>query len=191
MRLKPLALRLSTVLALGLFAAACGSNSSTSHQGSAHQSSMMTSGGSATVGALKISGAYIPDPATPSVAAAYFTVANSGAADRLTSVTASGFSSAMLNRYVKASDGAESMVPADAGAIIPAHGRLVLQPGGYHVMLMHPKGALHQGGTAKLTLRFTHAGTVSLTVPVVSDTGLPGDDSGGSMPGMDMSGSSG
>jgi len=144
-------------------------------------------GGRASLGQLVITRAYIPDPATPALAAAFFTVTNTGPADRLMSVSTSEFRSSVLNRYVTATDGAESMVPVGAGLTIPAHGRLVLHPGGDHVMLAHPRSPLRQGTTARLRLQFSRAGSVTMVVPVVADTGLPGS-SGGDMSGMDMSG---
>lgn len=167
--------------------AACGAGSSGVGNPAAAQPLGLT-GGHATLGRLTITGAYIPDPATPSLAAAYFTVTNAGPADRLLSVTTSAFHRAQLNRYVTASNGAQAMIAAPAGESVPAHGRLVLKPGSYHVMLQRPVHPVKQGMTARLTLRFRRAGQVSLVVPVVADTGLPNDTMSTDMPGMDMSG---
>ena len=184
------------VMMFGALAACSSASSGGGHPGGS--STLAMTGGHATVGEIVISRAYIPDPATPSIAVAYFTVTNAGPADRLVSVHTSGFRSAMLHRYVTTSDGAASMVPVPQGVVIPAHGKLTLHPGAFHVMLQRPARPLRQGMTERLTLRFARAGTVTVKVPVVADTGLPAADSmpgmnmsGTSMPGMNMSGSGG
>jgi copper(I)-binding protein len=140
-------------------------------------------GGHAMVGDLTITGAYIPDPATPSIAAAYFTVTNSGPADRLLSITTPAFASASVHHYRTVSGGAEEMVPLTR-SVVPAHGQLVLAPGHDHVMLMQPRRPVVKGMTEVLVLTFVHAGRVRLTVPVVADTGLP--NSASDMSGMHM-----
>jgi putative copper resistance protein D len=178
-----------TLAGLALAATACGGASSGSLQ--ITNTSLSVTGGQAAVGDLSITHAYIPAPATPSLAAAYFTVTNNGsAADQLLRVTSSDFSSASLHRYATTSDGAERMIAVPSGATVPAHGQLTLTPGSYHLMLQRPTQALHKGTTEKLTLDFAHAGTVSLVVPVVADTGLPGTTSTSvdQMPGMSMTG---
>jgi hypothetical protein len=175
-------------LAAAVGLAACGASSSADHGAGVEAQPLALTGGHATIGQLSITGAYIPAPATPSLGAAYFTVTNAGPADRLMSVTTSAYRSAQLNHYVTDSSGAQSMVAVHAGAVIPAHGRLVLTPGSYHVMLRRPVHVVKQGLQARLTLRFQHAGQISLVVPVVADTGLPGAGDSTSMPGMDMSG---
>jgi putative copper resistance protein D len=179
------------LVGLAFAAAACGGGSSESLQ--VTNTSLDVTGGHAIVGDLSITRAYIPSPATPSLAAAYFTVTNSGAsADRLSRVTSGEFTSATLHRYATSPDGLERMVMLPSGVVVPAHGRLTLTPGSYHLMLQRPAKALHKGMVEQLTLDFVHAGTVSLAVPVVGDTGLPGSSSTSvdQMPGMSMPGTS-
>lgn len=177
------------VMAAAIGLAACGSSSSgAASPANSGQQALALTGGRATLGQLSITGAYIPDPATPSLAAAYFTVSNAGPADRLLSISTSEFRSALLNRYVSHPGGSQSMVGVPKGAVVPAHGRLVLKPGSFHVMLRHPTHPLRQGMDARLTLRFQRAGQVSLVVPIVALTGLAGASGSTSMPGMDMSG---
>lgn len=147
-------------------------------------------GGHAALGHLEISRAYIPAPATPSLGAAYFTVTNTGPADRLVSVRTSAFRTASLHRYRTLPDGAERMVPVAHGGVIPAHGRLVLMPGSDHLMLRRPRHPVEQGAMERMTLRFQHAGTVSMEVPVVAATGLPGTSDTMDMSGMTLSGGS-
>ena len=92
------------------------------------------------------------------------------------------------------SGGAETMTPLSGGLPVPAHGRVTLGPGGYHLMLTNPSTPLEQGDTVRLALRFEHAGTVTLEVPVTSllsdavtgstATADPSDTSMAGMPGM-------
>ncbi|GIW20528.1 MAG: hypothetical protein KatS3mg065_0824 [Chloroflexota bacterium] len=49
---------------------------------------------------------------------------------------------------------------------IPAGGEQVLQPGGYHLMLMDPKGSLTVGDSVELTLRFKSGRSLTLEVPL-------------------------
>jgi putative copper resistance protein D len=179
------------LVGLAFAATACGGGSSGSLQ--VTNTSLGVTGGHAEVGDLSITRAYIPSPATPSLAAAYFTVTNSGSsADKLLRVTSGDFASAMLHRYATSSNGLERMIMLPGGVIVPAHGQLTLTPGSYHLMLQRPSQALRKGMTEKLTLDFAHAGSVSLVVPVVADTGLPGTASTSveQMPGMSMPGTS-
>ncbi|HVT63991.1 MAG TPA: copper chaperone PCu(A)C [Mycobacteriales bacterium] len=181
MRRRSLHLLVPVLLAAST--AACGGASG---GGAAPLPPLSLVGGHAQIGHLTITRAYIPDPATPSLAAAYFTVTNAGPADRLVSVRTAAFRSATLHREVTTARGLEQMVAVPAGAVVPAYGRLVLMPGSYHVMLRRPLRALRQGVTERLTLRFAKAGVVRLVVPVVPATGLPGSTAGssGDMAGM-------
>lgn len=179
-----------TLTALGLVVAGCGGGSGGALQ--ITSTSLGVTGGHATVGDLSITRAYIPAPATPSLAAAYFTVTNSGPGDRLESVQTSDFRSATVHHYATTANGLEQMIAAPTGAVVPAHGQLVLSPGSYHLMLQRPSRPLHKGMVEQLTLRFADAGSVTLAVPVVAATGLPGSASTAEdqMPGMSMPGTS-
>lgn len=136
--------------------------------------------GHAAVGALTVSGAYLPAPASPDVATAYFTVADSAStADTLLSVSCAQAASAMLHQDVTAGAGADEMVPLKGGLPVPAHGSVTLSPAhGLHVMIMQPKRQWRAGAHVVLVLRFAHAGTVSLTVPVLSTTAVAEAGSG-------------
>ncbi len=138
---------------------------------------------SATLGPLRISGAYIPKPASPAVAAAYFTVRDDGPADALTAVSSTASRDVGLHQTVEHGNVGE-MVPV-ASMPVAAGGSLTLAPGGYHVMLMKPT-ALTLGQLVPVTLRFAHAGSVTLQVPVVPLTATNDDSASMSMtdPGM-------
>ncbi|MEO7039854.1 MAG: copper chaperone PCu(A)C [Candidatus Elarobacter sp.] len=49
---------------------------------------------------------------------------------------------------------------------VPAHGRAVLRPGGYHIMLIGLKSSLRAGTTFPLQLDFEHAGWTTTRVAV-------------------------
>jgi len=171
---------------LAVAAAGCGSGG-TSDAGQSPAADAVA-GAHARVGDLTVDGAYIPAPPPGGMAAAYFTITDTGAPDRLVAVRAPDFRSVSLEKYDKAGDGAESMVGIHKPVTITATTRLVLQPGGDHVMLMNATRALHRGDRVVLRLTFAHAGSVTLQVPVVADTG---PSMGGNMSGMPMpSGSS-
>lgn len=149
------------LVAVGALVAACGGNASTAGT-TANVARYAT--GSGQAGSMHVSGAYIPVPANPNVAAAYFAVKDTGAADTLTGVSSNVTGDVGLHKTVEhGTTGA--MVPV-ATMDVPAGGTLALQPGGFHVMLMHPT-ALTVGEQVSLTLHFTHAAPVSLQVPVV------------------------
>jgi hypothetical protein len=63
---------------------------------------------------------------------------------------------------------AETMTALPHGLAIPAQTSVALGPGGYHLMLTDPAAPLTAGAAVALTLRFQHAGTVTLEVPVTS-----------------------
>lgn len=133
---------------------------------------------------IKVTAARTPLPASPDVGAVYLTIANeSSQPDMLLSAMSDVSPQTMLHRDV--TNGAtEEMVPA--GPITIGAGKtLVLQPGGYHLMLMNLNRHLAVGNIIHVTLDFTRAGAVSVTVPVVSiAAGAPDDTSmsGASMP---------
>ena len=54
------------------------------------------------------------------------------------------------------------------GFALKSGARVVLAPGGKHVMLMQLQQQLEEGNEIRLTLVFEHAGRLELQVPVVS-----------------------
>lgn len=110
---------------------------------------------------LKVSGAYIPQPALADMAAGYFTVTNTGGADAtLTSVT-STFAGDITMHTTK--DG--RMSPATSFPV-PAGGSLALALGGNHLMLMDLAHKPLAGEKVPLTLHFRGADAISVQVPV-------------------------
>ena len=66
------------------------------------------------------------------------------------------------------------------GLPVPAGSTVVLQPGGYHVMVIGVNAAMDEGATIPLTLTFAVAGEMTVEVPVVAmDAAMPGMDHSG------------
>lgn len=124
-------------------------------------------GGGGTSGSapIVVTGAYVREPAPPTdAAAAYFTVYNTtGTDDRLLSVVSGAGSTSILHTYVNG-----AMTAAADGAVIPAHGTLVLSTGRGHVMIEHLFGKLEPGQSVNLALTFASAGTVDVSAPVIA-----------------------
>lgn len=119
---------------------------------------------------------------TPGIAGensgAYFIVTNEGgAADRLVgaSVASTVAKKVELHRTVKVGD-TMKMEPVD-GWDVPANGKLTLEPGANHVMLLDLPTALKAGAKFPLTLKFEKSGSVTVDVevrPATGDSMAPG-----------------
>ena len=96
--------------------------------------------------------------------AAFMTIMNHGAADRLISAAAPVSAKTELHNHIN-DNGVMRMrkVPA---IDIPAGETVTLKPGGLHVMFMGLKAPLQEGGSFPLALTFEKAGTVTVQVPV-------------------------
>jgi periplasmic copper chaperone A len=111
---------------------------------------------------LAIINAYVPQPASPDVAAVYFTVTNTGShPDTLTGVSTDVSTESMMHESV-----GETMSMVDSLSI-PAHGSIKFSPDGYHVMLEKPSRTLRQGDHIQLTLTFGHSAPITVQAPVV------------------------
>lgn len=153
-RVLPALLLCGTVGVLGLGAAACGN----------------TGAGSSTPTApstLTISHQWArSSPAGATNGVAYFTI-TSPTADRLVGVaTDAGVAGmAQLHESTVGSGGEMSMQHVD-GIDLVAGMPFVLEPGGYHVMLMTLSKALKTGDTISLIVTLSEAGEVKVDVPV-------------------------
>ena len=124
-------------------------------------------GGGTGVGDLTVTGAYIRQPASPDVAAAYLTVRNDGdEADRLSS----GYCGAARTTTVHGDQAA--MEPGETApqtpVAVPPNSVVTLSPGKGHIMLDGLTGTLRAGDTVSLLLRFDRAGQVLVEVPVIA-----------------------
>lgn len=107
-------------------------------------------------------------PPGVSVMAGYMTLSNfTGKPLVLRDISSSDFGSVMLHRTVE-KDGMDSM-EAVQDLVIPAHGRVVLAPGGYHLMLMQPHTHLFDGDLVTLTLNFSDGSVLTILAPVRRD----------------------
>ena len=123
--------------------------------------------GSATIGPLTITHARMPQPASPDTAAIYLDIKNSGATpDELVGLTADFANGGMV--MTDRTQGAQQQMQQVDGLTIPAHGSASLSPGAFHGMLVGLRSSPKQGQTVTVTLRFQHAGNVTLSVPVTS-----------------------
>jgi len=138
--------------ALGLGLAAC---AGTDHQGAA-------GAGPASPAKIAVTGAYVPMPASPDMAVAYFDINNSGGtADQLLSVSAPTAQSAEMDQST-----ATSMSAITGGVTVPAHGSALFARDGKHVMLMGLSPAPVLGHRIELLLTFRQAGTITVQATV-------------------------
>lgn len=122
-------------------------------------------------GSIEVVNAYIPAPPTDT-AAAYVVFQNHGdGPDRLVSATADVTDTVELHQTSMA-DGTMTMAQVE-GIDLPAGGEIVMEPGGYHVMLIEVTRELLEGDSVAMTFTFEQGGTLEFTVPVVSSSGEP------------------
>ena len=101
---------------------------------------------------------------TAQTGAAYVSLMNHGADDRLLSVSTPAAKSAEIHKS-EVVDGVMKMEPV--GALdLPMHGMIEMKPGGYHIMLMGLTKPLAKGDEIELTLTFEKTGEVKVKVPV-------------------------
>jgi hypothetical protein len=135
-------------------------------RGAVPQSLASNSGAPSTAGPIVVTNAYVRPPVPPTkTAAAYFTVYNTtGTPDRLLDVVTGAGATAVLHT----TDSKGNMVAAPNGAVIPAHGTLVLSTGKGHVMIGQLFGTLKAGETVDLALDFQRAGTINVVANVIA-----------------------
>ncbi|MEU6100079.1 copper chaperone PCu(A)C [Streptomyces flaveolus] len=116
---------------------------------------------------LSVDAAYIPQPVSDTMAAGFLTITNKGdAEDELTSVT-----SAAGEVTVHETTGG-TMKQVDR-LPVPAHGELVLESGGDHLMFEKLKHRPEQGETVSIELHFSHSDPVTVEMPVKPATYRP------------------
>ena len=103
-------------------------------------------------------------PSVSSNGAAYLTITEQGAADRLVSVSSPAAAMVQLHETVN-EGGVMKMRPVEGLDLAPGK-PVMLSPGGYHVMMMGLKAPLKLGASFPLTLTFAHAAPVTVTVKV-------------------------
>jgi copper(I)-binding protein len=117
--------------------------------------------------ALTVVDAYAAEPVTDESAVVYLTVRNgTAAADTLVGAATPIAATAGVHREMRMG-GMMHMKPAGPVAV-PAGGELRLEPGGTHVMLERLTRRPRAGDTIDVTLTFSHAGPISVRVPVIA-----------------------
>jgi copper(I)-binding protein len=143
-----------TAAALTLTLAGCGSADGASASSSAEPG-------------LKVTGAYMPAPSMDTMAAGFFTVANSGGADTLTSVTSD------LSDDVTLHSTKGGAMEEEKSFAVPSDGTLDFASGGNHLMFEKLTHKPREGEKVSVTLHFTRTGTVKISMPVKSATYTP------------------
>jgi len=87
--------------------------------------------------------------------AAYFTIFNSGGADKLIAVSATGANASLHSTSM--TGGVMRMRPLQS-LDIPADSTVALDPGGIHIMLSNLRQPLSAGDTIRLQLKFEKSG---------------------------------
>ncbi|MFC9795228.1 copper chaperone PCu(A)C [Streptomyces sp. NPDC127584] len=110
--------------------------------------------------ALKVSGAFMPQPVMD-MAGGFLTITNdSGTADKLTSVT-SGISDDVTIHETK-----DQKMQEVKSFDIPANGELQLARGGNHIMFMELKKQPKQGEKVGIELHFEKSDPIKVDLPV-------------------------
>lgn len=100
------------------------------------------------------------------VAAGYLTIENRGnSTDRLLSASASIAGKVEIHEMLDAG-GVMRMRPVTEGLTIPAGGRLVLTPGGHHMMFLELRAPFSEGEQIPVALDFEKAGQISTSFEV-------------------------
>ncbi len=117
-----------------------------------------------------VTGAYVRQPASPDVAAAYFTVYNTTAvADTLVSAATGAGEESVLHTETNG----DMIDTPERGVVIPAHGSVVFKPTTGHVMIEKLIGTLLPGQTVDIELTFANAGQVVVQAPVIGIYATP------------------
>ena len=99
-------------------------------------------------------------PAVAPVAGGFVTVVNDGDVDDRLLRVESDIAQRIEIHQMRNDGGVMRMRALPEGVVVPAHGKLELKPGGYHLMLIKPRRALVEDGHFEATLVFQRAGRV-------------------------------
>ena len=98
-------------------------------------------------------------------AAGYLTITNNGDKNvDLVETSSPDYGMAML--HVTVTEGSTSKMEMVDKLTVPAHQKVVFEPGHYHLMLEEPKHKLAPGDTIKLELKFSNGDTIVAPLPV-------------------------
>lgn len=97
--------------------------------------------------------------------AAYLVLANPGPTP-LTLVAVESPQYKMAELHLSEIRGGIATMTKQNQITIPAKGKLVMAPGGFHVMLMHPTAPMKAGAAVKITFQFADGRAVDVDAPV-------------------------
>ena len=118
-------------------------------------------------------------PGGAKTAAIYMTITNTGTTpDTLDGTASTPAAAHALLHQEKMANGVMEMRPVKSLTIEPGK-TVVLQPGGYHLMLTGLTAPLKEGQTVPLTLTFAHAGQEQVTASVAKIGAMQPDDKSG------------
>jgi copper(I)-binding protein len=120
---------------------------------------------------MDVTGGWVREaPPTSRVLAGYMQITNLTDKDiTITSVSSPDFDSAELHRTVV--EGGVASMQAVPELTIPAAGSVLLEPGSLHLMLFDPVRSLLQGDSVTLVLQRSDGICLTLSVPVLRNTG--------------------
>lgn len=128
------------------------------------------SGGDETI---EVVDARLGEPAGPN-AALYFTASGGDEPDRLLGARTAVAAEVQIHETTTSEDGTTTMRPVD-GLDLPADGQLVLEPGGYHLMLVDVE-RVDAGDEIDVTLIWENSGERTIPVDVVAPADTMRDD---------------
>lgn len=134
---------------------------------------VLTAGCSGETDGLEISDARVGAPTGPN-GAMYFTAKGSDEADSLRSASTDVANEVQIHETVMSDEGTMSMRSVHR-LELPAGGQLVLEPGGYHLMLVQVD-ELEVGDTISVTLTWEVAGEMTVEAEVVDPSDTMGDE---------------
>lgn len=122
---------------------------------------------------IEVVDARLGEPAGPN-AALYFTASGGDEPDRLLGARAAVAAEVQIHETTTGEDGTMTMRPVD-GLDLPADGDLVLEPGGYHLMLVDVE-RVEAGDEIEVTLIWENSGEWTIPVDVVAPANTMRDD---------------
>lgn len=106
------------------------------------------------------------------VGGAFMILENSGDDDRLIAAKSNVAQTIELHTHLM-QDGVMSMVAVDGGIPLPANETVMLEPGGYHIMMIGLHAPLVKGETVDMILVFEKAGEIPVSVPILGPAAMP------------------
>jgi copper(I)-binding protein len=143
------------------------------HGAAQHGGPMTKDGAHAMAGDVTIDGAYARASIGRAANSAAYMMLSTTADDRLVAAASPVADAVELHTHLM-DNGVMKMRPVEGGIAVTTAEPTMLQPGGFHVMLLGLHAPLQDGTTIPLTLTFEKAGSVTFDVPVRSVMGNAG-----------------